>query len=225
MLARWTTLLFLLPLLCVAAKCVDADTIYRDSAGNLHIVGEIHNDTDQQGTDVVVAGTLFDGGGRVIATARTPICPFELSPHTFSTFDIAFPNSAALQPLRYEINVVSGTVELGRLPQLQAKLSTLRAHQSGDTVTVTGTLSADPGYEGRYYGCAAFYDSRGNVVRQLSMIGLGNLSRANVKQDLNLDLPGVPPGAIKMRFWVVGPGATPLTSNYRAIVTDFIVIQ
>lgn len=225
MFARWTTLILLLPLLSVAGRCIDKDTIYRDGGGNLHIVGEIHNDTDQQGTEVVVAGTLLDGAGRVLATAQTPICPYELSPHAFSTFDIAFPNSAGIQPLRYEIHVTNGSVELGKLPPLQAKLSTLRAHRSGDTVAVNGTLSADPGFEGRYYGCAAFYDSREQMVREFSMIGLGTLTRANVKQDVDLDLPAVPTSAIKMRLWVVGPGATPLTSNYRAIVTDYVVIQ
>jgi hypothetical protein len=219
------SLLLAAPLLLVAAKCVEHTTLYRDNAGNLHIVGEIHNETDIQGTELIVGGTLYDGAGNVLATAQTPICPSELSPHTFSTFDIEFQNSSAVpQPARYDVRPISGKTLTQALPPLHVTLSSVRAKRTPIGVEITGSIRAGQAYAGFYYGCAAFYNSAGDVIRQLTIIGFGTLP-ADVTQPIDVILPNMPTEAKTMRLWVVGPGESVLQSSYQAIMTDSITIQ
>ena len=70
--------LLVLPLLLMAGKCVDNETLYQDTSGDWHVVGEIHNDTDIWGADMTVGGDLLDADGNVIATTHAPLCPLEL---------------------------------------------------------------------------------------------------------------------------------------------------
>lgn len=220
-------LVFLLTcsLFFLAAKCVENDTLRRGPDGDWHIYGEIHNETDVQGVEIIVQATLFDGDGNVLATGQAPICPYELSPGQVSVYDIDFHNSASVpQPANYRINVMSGKALASALPQLDADLTDLSASRSGDTVTITGSVSANQNYPGDFSGCAAFYDSAGTVIQQFTVFGFGALP-SGVSQDLELPLPQIPGDAQTVRFWLVGPGSSPLSSDYVAVMSGAIPID
>jgi hypothetical protein len=209
----------------MAARCIENTSLRRGSDGDWHIYGEIHNETDVQGAEILVVGTLLDADGNVMATGQTGICPFELSPGTFSVYDIAFHNSAALpQPASFKVNVLSGKALEAALPPLDATLQNLDATRSGDTVTITGSVRANKNYPGDYSGCAAFYDGGGKVVQQITIFGFGGLTAGDT-QPLELPLPLVPADASSVRFWIVGPGSEPLESNYRAVMSGSIAID
>lgn len=215
----------LLTLLLLGARCIEHDTLYRDESGNLHIVGEIYNDTDVQGAQMVLGGTLYDGAGNVLATAQSPTCPYELSPHTRSTFDIEFRDSSGVpMPARYEVRAVSGKALTAALGPLHATLSNLKATRSGIGVEITGSIRAGQSYDGFYSGCAAFYSADEDVLRQLTIIGFGELP-ADVDQPIDVILPGMPAEAKTMRLWIVGPGDSPLQSNYLALMSDSVTIR
>lgn len=219
------SLLVFLPILLVAARCVEHQTLYRDASGNLHIVGEIYNDTDVQGAEMILGGTLYDAAGNVLATAQTPTCPYELSPHARSTFDIEFRDSSGLpMPARYDVRPISGKALPQPLPPLKATLSSVRAARTALGVEITGSIQASQGYDGFYYGCAAFYNAAADVVRQLTIIGFGDLP-AGVPQSIDIIMPQMPAEALSMRLWIVGPGSNALDSNYMALMTDSIPIQ
>jgi hypothetical protein len=218
-------LIVLAPLLLVAAKCIENDALYRDEAGDWHVVGEIHNETDVQGVEMMLGGTLFDASGNVLATAQAPICPFELSPHTFSVFDVQFFNSANVEePDRYEIHAVGGRALPAALPPLDVSLTNFTASRAGDTVTLIGTIRMRAAYSGEFSGCVAFYDGGGRVMRQVTVIGFGALPK-DKPQELHLPLPLIPDDAVTVRFWLVGPGSEPFKSDYAAATTPAFDIE
>jgi hypothetical protein len=90
-------------------------------------------------------------------------------------------------------------------------------------VDITGSIKASPGYEGFYYGCAAFYNAAGDVVRQLTILGFGDLP-AGVPQSFEV-IMSIPAEVLTTRLWIVGPGANSLDSDYAALMTDSIPIH
>lgn len=219
------SLLVFVPILLVGARCVDHQTLYRDDRGNLHVVGEIYNDTDVQGVDIVVGGTLYDAAGNVLASDQALICPNELSPHTRSTFDVEFHNSSGVpMPARYDVRPISGKTLATSLPALKTTLSSVTARRSGGSVEVKVSIRATQGYEGFYYGCLAFYNAASDVVRQDTIIGFGDLP-AGVPQSIDMIEPQIPTEARNVRLWIVGPGASVIQSDYMAFMTDSIPIQ
>jgi hypothetical protein len=209
----------------IGAKCIENETLYRGDDGDWHLVGEIHNETQVQGAGMIIGGTLFDAQGNVLATAQTPACPYELSPGTFSVFDIRFHNSSGVpQPASYKINVLAGKALPGPLPVLEATVNNLTATRSGDTVTIEGTIRLLRPYSGDFSGCAAFYDSAGNVLREWTIFGFGPIPDTD-PQPLELPLPFVPDEATDVRFWLVGPGSEPLASDYATVPSELIDID
>jgi hypothetical protein len=211
----------------LGAKCIENDTLRRDSSGDWHIFGEIHNETAVQGAEMIVLGTLLDASGNTIATAQTPVCPMELSPNSFSGYDIHFRDSSALQPASYKINVLSGKALPGPLPVLEATVTDLEARrdpQIDELVHISGEVRALMPISGDFSGCAAFYDAAGKVVSHWTIFGFGPLP-SNTVQDLNFALGFVPDEATSVRFWLVGPGSEPLESSYQAVVSEQFPIE
>jgi hypothetical protein len=220
-----SALLILAAFAAIGAKCIENETLYRGDDGDWHIVGEIHNETQVQGAGMVVGATLFDSGGNVLATAQSPACPYELSPGTFSVFDVRFHNSSAVpQPASYKINVVAGKALPGPLPVLEATVNNLSATRSGETVTIEGTIRLLRPYSGDFSGCAAFYDAGGNMLREWTIFGFGEINGTG-PQPLELPLPFVPDEATEVRFWLVGPGSEPLASDYATTPSELIDID
>jgi len=222
--ARYT--LVLAPLLLIAARCVENESLYRDGSGNWVLVGEMYNDTGVQGAEMILGATLFDGAGNALVSGQGPICPAELSPNSLSSFEITFLNSASIpEPARHEFRVLNGKALDSPLPKLDVIVSGLAATQSGDTVTLTGTIRANRSYSGDFSGCAALYDGDGQVIRQITILGFGELPPSQ-NQELELPLLVVPDADVaSVRFWLVGPGPAPFASGYAAVVSDLVSVN
>jgi hypothetical protein len=143
-------LLLSLPLLLVAGKCIDNETLYQDSSGDWHVVGEIHNDTDIWGADMELGGDLLDASGNVIATTQTPVCPLELKAHSFDGFDLHFSHSAGLHPASYAIHVIGGRALDHPLPDSGLSLEDFAATKEPGGIRISGTVATT-----RTYGVVA----------------------------------------------------------------------
>ncbi len=90
----------------LGARCIENTSLRRGAGGDWHLYAEIHNETDVQATEFIVLGTLLDAEGN---PGQAPICPHELSPSSFSAYDIRFPGTEGLpEPASYKVNVLSG---------------------------------------------------------------------------------------------------------------------
>ena len=66
--------------LAAGARCIENVRVYVDDDGYTHIAGEMYNETDIQGTSIMLRGTLLDAAGNVIAQKDSPICPPDSQP-------------------------------------------------------------------------------------------------------------------------------------------------
>ncbi len=222
---RMLPLLVLAPLFLLAAKCIDNETMYQDSLGDWHVVGEMRNDTDVWGANMLLGGSLMDDAGNVLATGQAPACPFELAAHGVSVFDVQFFQSFGLHPTKYEVHPIGGKSLDQPLQPLQVSLTGFAAKRTSSGVTITGTIRARKAYSQQFGGCAAFYNGAGKVVRQITVFGFGKLP-SNVDQPLTLPLPDIPGDATAVGFWLVeSSDADPLSSDYGAAVTGKLTIR
>lgn len=221
---RW--LLLAVPLVLIAAKCIDQDQLVRDASGNWTIVGQIHNDTDIQATAMVLSGKLLDGEGNVLASTTASPCPQELSPHTLAVFELHFANSSALNPVSYDVRPISGHVQDDPLPLLGVSFSRFAATRLGEGARITGTINSTRTDARPYTGCLAFYDATGKVVTEVTLAGFGGLT-AGKPQPLSLPVPLVQASATSVRFWLVGPtdSSDLFASGFQAAVTDIMTIH
>lgn len=219
-------LLLSLPLLLVAAKCIDNETLYQDSAGDWHVVGEIHNDTDIWGADMELGGDLLDADGLVIATTQAPICPLELKAHSFDGFDLQFYHSAALHPASYAIHVIHGHALSSPLPDSGLSLNAFRATKGSGGVNISGKVGTTRTYSRVLTGCLAFYNSAGKVVQHITVINFGLTLPlvAGKAQPVSFTIPDVAASATSIRLWLAGDSDVPLASDYAAVMTDSIAI-
>ena len=229
--SRSRSLLWLIafvPLLFVAARCIDNETLYQDSTGDWHIVGEMHNETDIQGAGMVLSGTLFDGADNVLGTAQVAACPMELSPHSFIGFDLHFQYAGA-KPARYEVRAVKGRALEQALPSSGLSLEEFGAASAADGIHISGTVTSTRTYTGILTGCAAVYNSAGRVITHFTLVnfGLNRPLTAGDAQPVAFTLPEflVEPGATTVRLWLAGDSATPFESDYAFVMTDSIPIQ
>ena len=222
---RMLPLLVFAPLILLAAKCIDNETMYQDNLGDWHVVGEMHNDTDVWGGNMMLGGTLMDDAGNVLATGQAPACPFELAAHGISVFDVQFFQSFGLHPTKYEVRPIGGKSLDQPLQPLQVSLTAFAAKRTSSGVTITGTIRATKAYSQQFGGCTAFYNAAGKVVRQITIFGFGKLP-SNVEQPLTLPLPDIPDDATTVRFWLTeSSDADPLSSDYGAAVTGTLTIR
>jgi hypothetical protein len=193
-------LLFLL-----GARCVEHDALRRGPDGNWHIYGELFNDTDVQGTGIVVQGSLFDASGELLATGTAPTCPGELSPGKPVVYDIRLPNTEFLpEPSSYRVNVAKGVVLEAPLPELAIAPEFTVEVVAGNKLRIGAEFLTSAQHPGRYEFCVAFYDGAGDVmavlVNALGPTGpsgpsgprrfAGEISRTDI------------PGAVSMRVWI-----------------------
>ncbi|MBI5289866.1 MAG: hypothetical protein HY873_12915 [Chloroflexi bacterium] len=218
----------LAPLLLIAARCIDNETLYQDASGDWHIVGEMHNETDIQGAGMVLGGTLFDAEGNVLDTTQVAACPMELSPHSFIGFDLHF-QYAGSRPARYEVRAVNGRALEQALPDSGLGLQDFEAASASDGLRIGGTVTSTRTYTGILTGCVAVYDSAGRVITHFTLInfGLNSPLTAGEPQPVMFTLPTsmVEPGGTAVRLWLAGDSATPLESDYAFVMTDSIPIQ
>jgi hypothetical protein len=223
---RW--LLLLAPLLLIAAKCIDNETLYRDSSGDWHVVGELHNDTGVSGAGMLLGGTLYDDAGNVLDTARTGACPMELPPHSFTAFDMHFNYSAAARPARYDIRPVDGRALKDPLPDSGLSLNGFKAQWSDKGVSISGSVHSTHAYTRPLVGCAALYNAAGKVVTHFTLINFGLTLplNAGTSQPVAFTLPPtlVEHDATSLRLWLAGDSDVPFESDFAFTMTGSIPI-
>jgi hypothetical protein len=236
----------LLPLL-MGARCIERTSVYVDKDGYTHIVGEMVNETQVQGTSMMLMGTLYDANGGVIAQKIVPTCPPDTQPNSQVVFDVRFDNPNVPPHASYDVRPVGGTALPQALPNPDVLVLRTLAVRYTDLPPIPG-LDVDENdvfifFEARnrsgqplagMQGCAAVYDQAGNVVTVISK------ELTEVDEDGNLipavmgsEAPGVafllaedvPPGPVQVKTWLwFGPKGAP-TSAWQFVQSPFITIQ
>lgn len=233
--------------LAVAARCIDRTSTYVDADGYTHITGEMVNDTDIQGTQIMLQGTLFDANGGVVAQKVAPTCPPDTQPHQQTTFDIRFDNPNVPPWTRFEARPISGKAQSSPLPDPQVVLFFSDAIRFTSPPLIPGLPistkdvyftfrlrnQSSNTYNG-LQGCAAIFDSAGNVVfvtsEELTQQNTdGTIGPAVVGPqalgDVFMLAKNVPVGPVQVRVWLwFGPKGAP-TSQYQFISTGMITIR
>jgi hypothetical protein len=231
----------------LGARCIERTHVYVDKDGYTHITGEMVNDTDIQGTRIMLRGTLYDAADNVIATKDAPTCPPDTQPHQQTAFDIRFDNPNIPPHARYEVRPISGITLEQPLPNPDVVLFSAEAARfqglppipglpiSDDDVffTFTGRNRSGVTYHG-VQGCSAVYDQQGNVVHVQSteLISIdeeGNITPASMDSagpyTTFMIAEDVPKGPVQVRVWIwFGPKDAP-TSQYQFVATQMIAIQ
>ena len=102
--------------LAIGARCIERTSVYVDKDGYTHIVGEMVNETQVQGTGMMLIGTLYDANGGVIAQKIVPTCPPDTQPNSQIVFDVRFDNPNVPPHTSYDVRPVSGTAQGQPLP-------------------------------------------------------------------------------------------------------------
>ena len=240
-------LLAVVAVFSLGARCIERTSVHVDSDGYTHITGEMVNDTDVQGTRVMLRGTLYDGAGNVLATKDAPTCPPDTQPQQQTTFDIRFDNPNIPPHASFDVRPVSAITLTEQLPSPDVVLFFTDAARFEDVPPIPGLGITDSDvlltfngrnrsgvtYEG-VQGCSAVYDNQGNVIHVQSteliqIDGAGNPSPATMNSagpyTAFLIAEGVPKGPVQVRAWLwFGPKGAP-TSQYQFVATPMITIQ
>jgi hypothetical protein len=240
--------LLLVGILALGARCIENTSERVDKDNYTHLMGEFFNDTDIQGTQIMVRGTLFDAANNVVASKDSPICPPDSGPHAQSVFDIRFDNPGVPPHTRFEVRPIAGKTLDVPLPHPNVVVLDTDAIGFEGIPPIPGLPFSDEdvffrfGVRNRstteYVGiqaCAAAYNNTGKVVAVGidEVVGAdagGNLISPatlpyNQRIDLFLSIDEVPPEAVLVRGWLwFGRKGDP-TSAYQAIMTPPITIQ
>jgi len=221
-----------LSMLLISAKCIENDSLRRSSNGDWMIAGEIHNETDIQGTGMVLQGTLLDAAGNEIATAVTggprSLCPAELSPENLSAFYIIFPGSANLpEPAGYRVNVIAGKALSEPLPKLALTTNGEATRELDFSVTLELTYRLQQAYPDRRLAmCISFYDSSGHVIDGFDSTASFDLTQ--VGTDVTIVRPNLnraPGGATHLRYWLWLTEPFAVESDHQAIASELIPLR
>ena len=87
-----------------------------DSEGYAHITGRMVNDTDIQGAQLMLRGTLYDAANNVLATKDQAPCPPDLKPYSEISFDIRFDNPGIPPWDHFDVRPISGKALAAPLP-------------------------------------------------------------------------------------------------------------
>jgi hypothetical protein len=218
-----------------------------DADGYTHITGEMVNDTDVQGTQIMLQGTLYDANNNVVAQKTSPTCPPDTQPHQQTVFDIRFDNPNVPPWSRYEVRPISGKAQTSPLPDPKVVLFLAEAIRftappliPGLPITTKDVFfrfrlrnQSDNPYAG-VQGCAAVYDQSGKVVFVKSTEIIqenadGSISPATLGPQwlgyVYMVAENVPVGPVQVRVWLwFGPKDAP-TSQYQFMTTGMITIQ
>jgi len=231
----------------LGARCVERTSVHVDSDGYTHITGEMVNDTDIQGTRIMLRGSLYDGAGNVLATKDAPTCPPDTQAHQQTTFDIRFDNPSIPPHASFDVRPISGVTLPEALPNPDVVLFFSEAARFENVppipglgitdndvlLTFNGRNRSGVTYEG-VQGCSAVYDNQGNVihVQSTELIQIddaGNPSPATMDSagpyTAFLIAEGVPKGPVQVRAWLwFGEKGAP-TSQYQFVATPLITIR
>lgn len=247
---RWRTvalsLLMLGGALALGAKCIERTSIHVDADGYTHITGEMVNETDVQGTQIMLRGTLYDAQDNVVAQKDSPTCPPDSQPQSQILFDIRFDNPSIPPYARFDVRPISGKALDAKLPDPDVVILQTDAVRFQGLLAIPGLGITDNdvlfefGARNRssnvytIQACAAVYDNQGNVIKAkqgevLSRDSAGHIGPAQLDSSgpagLFFIARDVPKGPVQVRAWLWFGQKGAATSAYEFVQTPFITIQ
>lgn len=233
--------------LVLGARCIDRTSTYVDADGYTHITGEMVNDTDIQGTQIMLRGTLYDAAGNVVATKDAPTCPPDTQPRQQTVFDIRFDNPNVPPWTKFDVRPISGKTLTSPLPGPGVVVLLPEAFRFTSPYVTPGLTISTKDVYFRFrvrnqtnstisgvQGCAAVYDQAGNVVFVDSTEIIeqnvdGSISPATLDAQwlgyVYMVAKDVPAGPVQVRAWLwFGPKGAP-TSPVQFVSTSLITIQ
>lgn len=234
-------------LFTMGARCIERTSVNVDADGYTHITGEMVNDTDVQGTRVMLRGTLYDANGNVIATKDSPTCPPDTQPLQQTVFDIRFDNPNIPPHASFDVRPISAITLTQPLPNPDVVLFSTEAARFEGLPPIPGLGITDNDvllfFDGRnrsnvtyqgVQGCSAVYDNKGNVIHVQST-ELIQLDETGFPEPATMDSVGpysafmiaenVPRGPVQVRAWIwFGPKDAP-TSQYQFVATPMTTIK
>lgn len=238
--------LALTSVLGLGARCIENTSVRVDPDGYTHITGQLVNETDIQGAELVLRGTLYDAANNVIATKDQAPCPPDLSPYSEVMFDIRFDNPGIPPHDRYSVNLVRGRALPSPLPDPDVVLFGQEAIRFEGIPPIPGlpfgdddvlfTFNARNRSQNTYtiQGCAAVIDNHSEVIAAISS-ELIEISPEGYPSPASMEpsqFPGfvfmvaenVPTGSVQVKAWLwFGPKGAP-TSQFRYVETPLFTI-
>lgn len=226
-----------LAFLAIGARCIENTSVQKDAQGYSHIYGEMINETDIQGSQIVVHGKLIDAAGAPIAETDAMICPPDLQPHSQAVYDIRFPAPVAPAVASHEVRPASGKALEAPLTDPQIELGySEAAGGDGAVIVAMGVFNRYEREHTRLRGCLAVYDLQGKVVfgGKVDVVSIDRLGDVHFNPSLRVNTPtllavaqfeGVPASAVTARGWIWIESTTPGTSTFQYLMTDQLAIE
>jgi hypothetical protein len=231
----------------IGARCIERTHAYVDTDGYTHITGEMDNDTDVQGTHIMLRGVLIDDQGNVVAQKDAAPCPPDTQPHSQIAFDIRFDNPNVPPWTKFDVRPISGIALRGPLPSPEVVVFKEDAIRFSAPPPIPGIhltekdvlLEFDVRNQGTatfqgVQGCAAVYEQSGKVTfvstEEFTETGPDGFPRpatldARGGAQVFMVAKGVPVGPTQVRVWLWFGNKGDTTSPYQFISSDMITIR
>ena len=142
---------------------------YADSFGQVHIIGEVQNDSDNVVTLVQIEATLFDENDQVIDRPSGRVFVDFIRPGEKSAFHLVFFDSEQSSNIsRYEIHVISEITGEDKPRMLEVSVGEGYVDEMGRHHVVGEVKNNGDAAATFIEVSAAMYDSNGNVVDAIS---------------------------------------------------------
>jgi hypothetical protein len=217
-------------LIAMGARCIENVAVRSDDQGNTYLLGEIYNDTDVQGTQIVVRAMLKDLNGAVVATKDTTTCPPDLQPGGLSSYGVQFDEKNLPAGLTWEVRPIAGVTLPKHNPDSGVVVTSKRVVRRGTGLDVTFKVRNQSNLtHERPQLCAVMYDGSGKVGSwspfDPAYMGIDTTLRPDETVDLSFNLRDQSPDAASVRVWLWIPGPDPGTSRLQPVMTDPIQIS
>ena len=145
--------------LSISATCIQKQTSYNDSIGDLIVVGEVVNNSGAA-VSTTVRATLYDAAGNVIGVRDTSPCVDPLPAGATSPFDLYLEKGTS-----YRLETIDET-DSYTTPAWGLSVDSRSWYDSSGYLHIGGTVHNGSDRTWSFTKvCASFYDSKGNVIR------------------------------------------------------------
>jgi hypothetical protein len=229
------------------ARCIEQPSVQVDKDGYTHLTGRMVNETDTQGTELMLRGTLYDAQNNVIAQKDAPPCPPDLSPNSEVMFDIRFDNPNVPPHDHFDVRLVSGKALPAKLPNPDVVLFRQEAFRYEGLPPIPGlgitdndvlfAFNARNRSQNTYpvQGCAVVLDNQSRVIAAVNE-ELVQIDENNVPSPATLDpsrfpvtvfmiAKDVPAGPVQVKAWLWFGSKDDPTSPYAYVSTQLFTIQ
>jgi hypothetical protein len=222
--------IIVLAVVATGARCIENVAVRTDGQGGTYLLGEIYNDTDVQGTRIVVRTMLKDASGNILASKDTATCPPDLQPGGLSSYGVKFDEQDLPPGLAWEVRPIAGVTLPQHLPDpgIVVTESGVRRVGSGLAIAFKVRNDSSTSYQNPQL-CAVMYDGAGKVgswspMDAESVIGVNTIGSARTT-DLSFSLRDQAPDAARVRVWLWIPGPDSGTSPYQPVMTEALLIS